>query len=368
MKYFVTALRLALTQRFRSWRGMLVLLLAVLLASALVLLPGKETDAVVQVGLVLPEQGGEALGMLLVERSSQLVSFVPTDEATLDRNILTGRWDCGLVVPEDLETRLAELDTNNLLTLKTGPGSTVYPLVRETAAACLMELLSPHIARDYLQQLGADDTHLEQQLEAQTAKWVQIRLETLSGTVMDPLTLTGSGIRRLFLGLAAVAVLLWGLYLSMDLGRWLYAEPAARLRAVRRDTFLLLPQALSFLGPVLLWGLAILPWLYGGWHTAGAFAALWLCVLGISLVCCRLRPLRQAVPVLIPFLAVGCLIFEPVLIDTASLFPALGRWIGWLPVGLFLRAANGSTPALLGLLAESLSLFAGALLLDRCKR
>ena len=65
-----------------------------------------------------------------------------------------GRWDCALVLPEDFEDRLTRLEVDGLFTLVTGPGSAVYPMVRETASACVAELISPGMAEDYLLDSG----------------------------------------------------------------------------------------------------------------------------------------------------------------------------------------------------------------------
>ncbi len=352
MSYFRYAFPLALKQR---WKGLssLPLLLTVILLAVLLILPGAEDSAVVQVGLVLPEDGGEELYRLLDSRGSQLVAFIPTDEETLNRKILTGHWDCGLVVPEDFRQRLEEGDTDRILTLKTVPGSTVYPLVRETAAACLVELMTPYIAGDYLREIGAGDASLSAQLEelAEHARPVEIQLETLDGREMEPLALADSGGRNILQGLFSLGTVLWGLYLSMDLGKWLFSAPVIRLRSVRRDSQLLLPQAAGAMAPLLVLGFVFLPFL-GGWRSAALYPLFWLTVLGMVLVICRISPLWRAVPVLMPFLTVGALIFEPVLV-TALLFPGLAPWLGWLPVGLFLRACDGNVTAGLGLLAEA---------------
>ncbi len=370
MRYFFYAFRLELRQSLRRRGTRLLPVLAVMLTAALLLLPGKPATAVVQVGLAVPEGQGDALVALLLERSSELVQFVPTDEETLDKMILSGSWDCGLVIPEDFDRRLENLDTKRLLTLKTGPGSTVSPLVRETVSACLMELMTPYIAGDYLRQIGASEETLEAHLEAlsQSAQRVQVNLQTLDGEAMDPLTMTASGVRRLLRGLIGVLTLVYGLYLSMDLGKWLNSDPVTRLRSVRRETELLLPRLAAAVLPLLCWGTILLPCLAGSWRSAAAFPVFCVVIAGIALVVSRFRRLWQAVPVLLPFLAVGCLIFEPVLVDVGSLFPGLKPWTAWLPVGLFLRAADGSLPALAWLAGEGAVLLLASLALDSFSR
>ena len=65
-----------------------------------------------------------------------------------------GRWDCALVLPPDFETRLKQSSVEELFTLLIGPGSAVYPMVRETVSACVAEAISPGMAEDYLLDSG----------------------------------------------------------------------------------------------------------------------------------------------------------------------------------------------------------------------
>ena len=44
--------------------------------------------------------------------------------------------------------------------------------------------------------------------------------------------------------------------------------------------------------------------------------------------------------VLLPFLALAALLLEPVLVDTASLFPSFAPWLQWLPVTLFCKGCG----------------------------
>lgn len=362
MAYFFCSFRIALLRRLRSRSSVVFLILAAALTLGIVLGSGARQQAVVQVGLVLPEEG-EALEALLLERSSELVRFVPTDEATLDRKVLTGQWDCGLVASEDFAEKLEKLDTRNLFTLKTGPGSTVYPLVQETVAACVMELTAPVIAREYLYEKGMDT-----QLREQSANRVDILLETLDGEAVSPLELTASTGRRILRGLAALLALVWGVFLTVDLGKWLESEAAARLRSVRSVTALLLPQLSAALLPVLVWGLAALPMLGGGWSAAAAFPAFLAVLLGIGLVVSRFRLLWQSAMGAVPFLVVGSLLLEGVLLDVSVLFPELARWTGWLPVSLYVKGSDGSAAAIAALLLEAAGLLTLSLLLDRGNR
>ena len=367
MSFFLQELRLTLFRRLRSPGGLIAAAAAVILTLVVVFsLRGGDT-APVQGGLGLPRQGGEALEQLLMERSGQIVTFVPTDEATMERKILSGSWDCGLVVEEDFTRRLRELDTDGILTVKIGPASTVYPLVEETAAACVLELMSPFIAGEFLRDSGLSEEGLAQRMEeiSVTAERVEVRLQTLRGEPMNVSAMMKAQTGRMLLGAAAIATLVWGLYLTVDLGGWLETGPARRLRSVRSVTELLLPELTGAMLPLLLWGAAVLPWLGGGWYTLAGYTAFVAVMIGVGLVVSRIPPLWRAVPVGIPFLAVGCLVLEPVLLDVSLLMPELTRWTAWLPVTLFLRCSNGSIREFAWLLVEAGVLAAVSLVLDR---
>ena len=155
MRFFQTWFWTALRGQLTEWRTWLLLLLLPLLAlGADRLIPAEEVSAPVQVGVVLPEEGGGRFWSLLEERSGLVVTFQLSDEDTARRQVATGQWDCALLLPEDFEDRLERLELYPALNLLTGPGSTVYPMVRETAAAALAQCVSPGIAERYLLRSG----------------------------------------------------------------------------------------------------------------------------------------------------------------------------------------------------------------------
>ena len=150
--------------------------------------------------------------------------------------------------------------------------------------------------------------------------------------------------------------LIWGLYLAADLGRWLESDNAGKLRSVRSGTQLLLPELTAALLPLLIWGVVV-SGLLGGWRSAAAFALLLTVVLGLGLVLPRVKPLWQSVMGLLPFLAVGGLLLEPVLVDVSS----------WLPVPLYCRPGDGTLLCLAFLALEAMALIALGLLADMKK-
>jgi len=364
MNWFLTAFRAGLRRRLKARGTVLFLALAVLLSVLAFVVPEK-AEASVRVGIVLPEEGAR-LEELLLARSTELIRFIPPDEDTLDRNILTGRWDCGIVAHKDFAEKLEALDTRELFTLKTGPASTVYPLVRETVAACLTELTAPEVAREYLTRRGLDTAGLEERIARirESSLWIEVQMQTLDGEPLSLPELTGFSTRQILVRITGLLTLLWGLYLTADLGQFLDSAHGLRMRSLRHPASLLLPQALAALLPMALWGKGLVLAL-GGVYPWLSFTALQTVILGLGLTVPRSRRLREAVTVLLPFLALGALLLEPVIVDTKSLFPAFAPWLGWLPMTLFCRGCAGDLLAAGLLIAEGAALCALSLLPDK---
>ena len=364
MNWFLTAFRTGLRRRIRSRGTVLFLALALILSVLAFVAPGT-AEPMVRVGIVLPEEGAQ-LEELLLARSTELICFIPTDERTLDRNILTGRWDCGIVAHKDFAEKLEKLDTRELFTLKTGPASTVYPLVRETVAACLTELTAPAVARGYLAEHGLDTAGLEERIGQirESSLWVDVQMQTLDGEPLSLPELTGFGARQILIRLTGLLTLLWGAYLTADLGLFLDSAQGLRMRSLRHPAALLLPQALAALVPMALWGMGLVLAL-GGMRSLLSYCALLSVILGLGLTIPRSRRLREAVTVLLPFLALGALLLEPVLVDTGALFPALSPWLAPLPMTLFCKGCDGDLWAIALLSAEGAALWAISLLPEK---
>lgn len=258
MSFFLTLFKSGLRSQLSNWRGCLLLLLLPLTTfTAARLLPPEEVSAPVQVGVVLPAEGGGDFWERLEARSGLVVAFHRTDYAQAERQVATGRWDCALVLPRDFEDRLARLDTEELFTLLIGPGSAVYPLVRETASACVAELVSPGIAEKYLLDSGISgsdglaDVRPRLHEVLPDGERVLISMETVDGRPLDPLTLADSGVSVLLTGLVALLLLLWTLFTGLDLARWLASPFARRLLPLRGRRALLLPRLAAALLPAL---------------------------------------------------------------------------------------------------------------------
>lgn len=367
MRFFSVAFLTSLRRQFTGWRTWLLLLLAPLVSfGAARLLPPEETSAPVRVGVVLPEEGGGPFWEKLSARSGLVVTFLPASCEEAERQVAAGQWDCALVLPEDFSARLAALDTAELFTLLTGPGSAVYPLVRETAAACAAECVSPGIAEQYLLDSGItaparlEEVRPRLQEVLLDRERVLVTLETADGRPLDPLTLADRGVSNLISGLTASVLLVWTLFLAMDLGRWLESPAARRLAPLTGRTALLLPRLAGGLVPGLCaGGLALL----AAEHPLTCIAALVPFLLfwgGAALLLARCRPAWSALPVLMPFVPALCLLLSPVLVDVSLIFPALAPAVRWMPVTLYLGACAGRwTDGLILLAGGALLLAAG---------
>lgn len=372
MSFFRTSFAAALGPRLRDWRTWaLLLLLPVLTFGTRALLPAEEVSTPIQVGVVLPEEGGEDFWARLEARSGLVVTFHRSGEERARQRVAAGQWDCALVLPEDFRERLDHRDTYRLFTLLIGPGSAVYPMVRETVSACVAELVSPGMAERYLLDSGIAG---EEELEDVRPRLretlldqdrVLVSMESLDGRPLDPLTLADSGVSNLLSGLTAILLLIWVLLTAMDLGRWLDSPFGQRLAPLRGRIPLLLPRLGAALLPILCSGtlallaveeplpsiLAMFPYLL---FWGAAAVALALC-----------RPLWTALPAVVPFVPVLGLLLSPVLLDLSLLFPALAPLIRWNPITLFLRAGGGAWGDGLVLTAAGAALLALTAAVDR---
>lgn len=349
MNFSLTLFKTALLSRPAGRRAWLLLLLLPLTTfGARALLPAEEVSTPVQVGVVLPEEGGGDFWTRLEERSGLVVTFCQADYEQAERQVASGRWDCALVLPQDFDDRLARLDVDGLFTLLTGPGSAVYPMVRETVSACVAECISPAMAETYLLDSGIADAdgldgirpRLHEVLLDRDR--VLISMESLDGRPLDPLTLADSGVSDLLSGLTAILLLIWALLAAMDLGRWLDAPFTRRLLPLRGASALLLPRLGAVLAPALCAGALALLAVDGPLPCILALLPYLLFWGAAALALARLRPVWSALPVLLPFVPALCLLLSPVLLDLSALFPALGPVIRWNPVTLYLRACGGA--------------------------
>lgn len=342
---FLSGLRTQLSRR-RSWLLLLMLPLAGFGAGHL--FSAEEVSAPVQVGVVLPGEGGAEFWSRLEARSGLAAVFRAAQREQAERQVAAGRWDCALVLPEDFKDRLARRELDGLFTLLIGPASAAYPLVRETAAACAAQCISPGIAEDYLLDSGIVE---EQSVEAVRPRLqetllerdrVLVTLETADGRPLDPIVLADRGTDRLLTGLTAILLLIWVLFTAMDLGQWMDSSFARRLIPLRGRTAAALPRLAGALCPAACSGVLAL---LAAEQPAGCILAL-IPYLGfwgaLAMLLARCRGAWTALPVLMPFVPVLGLLLSPVLLDLSLLFPAAAPAVRWNPVTLYLRACSGA--------------------------
>lgn len=346
MRYQRTAFLLALRAGLRNLRFWTVFALALAAGGVFRWTAEIPAESVIQVGVSLPAQGGEDFWRTLAERSGDILEFVPAEEPFLRRKVSAGQWDCGLILPEDFALRLSGGDTAGLVTLATGPGSTVYPLVRETASAALAALIAPQIAEEYLSGLQLSLGNAMPEVPG-----TSIALETLDGAPLTLPALVRNGGERLFRGVTAVLLLVWALLTAMDLGRWRESPAAARLRPCVGAAALLFPRLLASLTQAMLAGGGAMLAAMG--REAGLLPlACYLASLGgLALFLGCTRRVWSFLPVLPPFAAAAALALSPILADTAALFPSLAPVIAWLPSTLYLQGCGGDGTACVKLLA-----------------
>lgn len=350
MRYLLLAFGTELRRCLRRRRFWAFLLLAAAAAAALRLVPWQGEEGLVTVGVVLPQGEGEEFWARLEERGGQLVYFCPADEEEVVRQVSTSRWDCGLILREDFDRRLEEGDYRGLVTLVTGPGSTVYPLVRETVTAVLLELAAPGIAGDYLaDRLGVSDeelTALAPRLEEilPQEQRVAVVAETADGRAMEPLELAGAGMDQAVRGVLAVVLLIWALSAAVDLGRWRESSQGARLLAVRSPWEALLPRLAAWMVPVLLVSGLCLGAAAGAWRGSVMLIPYLLALGGLALLLAR-GPVWRVLPVLLPFAAAAGVLLSPVFVDVTLVLPGLAPLSRVLPVTLYLEGCAGQAAA-----------------------
>ena len=362
MRYFFLSLRLSLRERLRSGRFWCALVLILAAGIAARWTGQAEVGSAVQVGAVIPS-GAEAFREALESRSGQPVSFIFTDEAEARKKVASGQWDCALLLPDNFAERLESGRQTGLITLITGPGSTVYPLVREAAAAALLKITSGQMAADYLLSSGIADGTFDAAALPQIHT-VQINMETLDGQPLDQLSLAGKSLSRVLRGSLAAALLVWALFAAVDLGRWRQTGSALRMRPCLGGIPLALPRLTAALIPAFILGAAGIAAGGEGWRSVLALIP-YLAALGaLDLLLSTWKPIWEALPAVIPFAATSVFVLSPVFVDAALLFPALSPVCRWMPVTLYLYGCEGNWGALCRLIGMAAVFALAAILLE----
>lgn len=359
MKFVITGIAATLSLRLRSVRCWAVLLLLPLLVCSVnLLLPEQEAAAPVQVGVCLPKRGGEAFWELLESRGGTVMTFLPATEEEIDRNVASGNWDCGLILPKDFEDRVEDLEKDGLITLRISSASVAYPLVRECAGACLAQLMSPRIAAEYLleSEIIPDGETLEAALRLETlgeGERVNVKLSTPDGSPLEPVELGKKTTDTILRWILSASLLVWMLLSAADLGRWSRTGAASRLRPLRPVTALLLSRigadGLLALSAGCLAQLLLGGGILGCLATAG-YVLLWM---SVAVLLARWEAVWQALPVCMPFLVVVSLLLSSALVDLSWFLAPLAAVGKLLPVSLYLRGCEGDFLAVAALLVAA---------------
>jgi len=369
---FCTLVCLRLRLR-RTWALLLLPLVTHLLVS---FYPISELAAPVQVGVCIAAEtdGAESFWRRLESRSGTIVTFIRAEEAAVRSQVAASQWDCGILIPPDFDQRVNDLDTKGLFTLLTGPGSTVYPIVQETVAACLAEQISPEIAESYLISSGLASAQgveaMRPLLEASLPSEDRILLspQTLNGELLDVPTLAHSGLSNILSGVIAILLLIQTLFISIDLGRWMETPFAKRIAPLQSQTALLLPRITATMLPAVCAAALALMALPESTNHLLSLTGYGVFLSALALVLARFPTVWNALPILVPFVPPTALLLSPVIFDLAVLFPAVSVWTKWLPVSLYLQGCSGKTEGMLLLLAFAILLFLLSYLFDQKKR
>lgn len=367
MKFFLSLFGLFLRQRFCRVRSWLALLLPVLLVWLILTAAGTNTSTPVTVGVCLPETGGEALWLLLEAQNNDLLTFVKADADTVDRNVASGQWDCGLLIREDFAQRLEQLDLDRVITLRISGASTVYPLVQESVSACVARLAAPYIAREYLLEsgiTGGEDLsallfRLEQ-IDAHTGH-VDVVLTSLDGTALTVPEVARQGIRQILCWLVCAILLVRMLFGTVDLVNFGNSAAVRRISPLRSPVTLLLAKASADTLLTALSGcLGMLVLGFGFWGCL-AVVCYSLFLLSLSVLLSQFPKVSGILPVFAPFLVVISLLLSSVLVDLALFLPVSSAVTGLLPVSRFLMLCGGDPAGTILLLPAALLLPATAL-------
>lgn len=361
MRFFAEQFFCTLSLRLRNGKNWIVLiLLPLLILGVIAMTPREEVTTTVTVGVALPEDGAERFWELLSGQNSGILTFVEAEEETIDRNVASGQWDCGLILPEDFSQRLEELDMRRLMVLRISGGSTVYPLVQESVSACLAQLAGPYIAREYLLESGIvpqeQMPQIQSRLEAELgdSDRVLVNMRSANGETLEVPELTQRGITRFLCWLIAAVILVRMVFGAADLGKWLGSGAAKRMGALRSATEMLTARSCADGVMMLASGILAVLMLKGGIWGCLAVVGYTLFWVTASVLLAHFPRVYPALPVLIPFVVVISFLFSSVLLDIGLVFPALAGVSCWLPGAMFLAVWSGEAGSLAVLLSAAL--------------
>jgi hypothetical protein len=349
MRYLFSGIRTSLVSRLKRPGIYAIILIVAVVLAAVSRFPAEEVSAPVQVGVVLPQTGGETFWELLQQRSGTVLTFHISDADTLDRNIAAGKWDCGIILSEDFAQCVEKVDMDRAFTIRIGDGSTVYPLVREAISACTIQLIGPGIAAEYLLDKGIVSNEaaleqirplLEQTLDA--SERVNICLSTPDGKPLEPVKLADQGVDLILCWVVSAVLLVWLLLCATDLSRWIQTPAARRMRPLRSATCLMAAKIGADGILALALGCTAMVVLKTGVFGCVAVVGYGLFWLSAAMLLAHFAAISTVIPVFVPFVMVISLLLSSVIVDISLVVPQLSVVSRWLPSRLFLDTCQGN--------------------------
>ena len=226
-------------------RGALLLLLAALLGGILLCASLGDATEIPRCGVALrgADAAAATLGDALIDDG--LTPYA--SEAALRDAMARGEIPMGVVLPDDLDARLAAEDTRGVLLFLDTPNTVFAPLWRLRIAARLIEMYAPTLVSDKLVDAGVSRTPAEMReaIDAYLAADAPFRFtyETVAGA---PVAAEGLGIRAVRGYISLLFLCLFGFFACPFTGETL-RRLSGRLGARQTLTRLLLPGALAVL-------------------------------------------------------------------------------------------------------------------------
>lgn len=255
-------------------------------------------------------------------------------EEALQEDVAAKRAECGYVFSKGLKERLDQDDFKRSIGIYSAPSTVAASLSAEVVFAGLMEVYGRDLLEDFVRtddlfaMLDADKTWAE--IEPLFEKrYNDGSTFSFAYQTMDqvPVEQTGKGAIFPVRGLMAVYIYVIGLFAAVTLGmdekKGLFIPVPSRQRVFCALASMMAPVMLAALS-----GLAAL-WLTGAVEQLPKEAGtLFVYVCGVVLfgyVLKRLVKSQQVLVSLIPFLAMGSLVFCPVFIDAGKWIPGVDK-------------------------------------------
>lgn len=359
MRFFAAMLAMQLKRLARRSSTLLCLLAAPVLALALGLAASSGEDMSVRVGVLLPQNSAYAPAIWhSLAQSGQDVQFVQADtQQQLEDMVAAGQWECGYLLPQSLDDKLANGQYARLVTRVDGPATSLGAVLDWTVSAAVLDSCAATMANGVLAQQGVLPPR---DAEAYTAlaeemftdkTLLAMDIVPVNGAVatdaQGSASLTAASLVR---GMLALMLLLFSCLCAVWFARDMQAGFFTRLRPYEGTARLYLPSfgasAVLAAGAgllTLLAGSALFPGYFGGFGRQAALLLCYLLPLGaFSFLLSMLFAGRELLVGVLPFIMMACLILCPVLVDLSAFIPWLGAVSALLPPTVYLRAASGA--------------------------